>query len=72
MVKNKNNFSVAPIKINFEIIDTSQFSTNIPSRCRVAKRKNASFDDVVQELNNTCEKFGMPFQIQKIQRGGNR
>jgi hypothetical protein len=72
MVKNKNNFSVTPIKINFEIIDTSQFSANIPSRCRVAKRKNASFDDVVRELNKTCEKFGTGFKVAIVREGGNR
>ena len=68
MSKNNPKFSVPPIKINFEVIDTEQYDPKIQSRCSVARMRNASFDQVMEEMALMNKKFGMPYTIQKVRR----
>lgn len=64
----KNQFSVPHVKINFEVIDTEQFNPKVQSRCNITKMRGASFDQVVEEMDQMSRKFGLPYSIQKIRR----
>lgn len=68
MSKNNHKFSVPPVRINFEVIDTEQFQPKVQSRCHITKMRGASFDQVVEGMNQMCQKFGMPYTIQKVRR----
>lgn len=68
MSKNNNRFTVPPVRINFEVIDTEQFKPKIQSRCNITKMRGASFDQVVDEMNQMYQKFGIPYKIQKVRR----
>lgn len=63
-----NKFSVPPLKINMEIIDTEQYRPKVQSRCSVTRMRNASFDDIMDEMAQMNQKFGLPYSIVKIRR----
>jgi len=68
MSKKNNRFTVPPVMINFEVIDTEQYHPKIQSRCSIARMRNASFDQVMEEMAQMNKKFGMPYKIQKVRR----
>lgn len=65
--KFKNQF---PIRFNFEMLDTEQYSVNNHSRCRISKKKNVSDDDMLNEINSLYKKFGIPFEVKKVKMVG--
>lgn len=68
MSTKNNKFVMLPIKINFEVIDVELYQAKVESRCNITKIKNASLDQVVDEMNQMTQKYGLPYSIEKVRR----